>query len=164
MKKVRKMMPLNLVRIDDRLIHGQVATTWVNVKKIEQILLINDKLKEDPIQQKIVTMTAPAGIKVLIFDVDKFIEVAKKTEIKKSTMLILTTSIDVLKLLEGGVKFDSLNVGGMRLIEGRKRYTKALSVTEEEEEAFRKICNLGVKVSVQMVPNDVEVGIEEIFK
>lgn len=157
-------MPINLVRIDDRLIHGQVATTWVNVKKIEQILLINDKLKSDPVQQKIVTMTAPADVKVLVFDVDKFIEVAGKQDIKKSTMLILTTSTDVLRLLEGGVKFDHLNVGGMRMQEGRKRYTKALSVTPAEEEAFRKIRAMGVKIEVQMVPNDPATKIEQIFQ
>lgn len=157
-------MPINLVRIDDRLIHGQVATTWVNVKKVEQILLISDKLKADPMQQKIVTMTAPSGIKVLVFSVDKFIEVAKTTEIKKPTMLILTTSTDVLKLLEGGVKFDHLNVGGMRMQEGRERYTKALSVTPEEKEAFQKIQEMGVNIEVQMVPNDPVVKIDDIFR
>ncbi len=156
-------MPISLVRIDDRLIHGQVATTWVNVKKIEQILLINDKLKGDPIQQKIVMMTAPSGIKVLVFDIDKFIEVYKTTEIKKRTMLILTTSTDVLRLLEGGVTFPRLNVGGMRLQGERKQYTKALSVTAEEQEAFVRIRNMGVDVEVQMVPNDPAVKIQDIF-
>lgn len=156
-------MPISLVRIDDRLIHGQVATTWVNVKSIEQILLINDKLATDPVQQKIVTLTAPAGIKVLIFSVDKFIEVAKTTEIKRRTMLILTTSTDVLRLLEGGVAFDHLNVGGMRLWEGRTRYTKALSCTTEEEDAFRRIVAKGVEVEVQMVPNDPATDIKKIL-
>lgn len=157
-------MPINLVRIDDRLIHGQVATTWVNVKKIEQILLINDKLKADPIQQKIVMMTAPAGVKVLVFDIDKFIEVYQTKEIKKSTMLILTTSTDVLRLLKGGVAFDHLNVGGMRYNDTRKRYTKALSVTPEEEAAFKEICQMGVDVEVQMVPNDLAVKIGQVFQ
>lgn len=156
-------MAINLVRIDDRLIHGQVATTWVNVKNIEQILLVNDKLAADPVQQKIVTMTAPAGIKVLIFSVDKLISVMKTTEIKRRTMLILTTSLDVLRLLEGGVAFDHLNVGGMRLWEGRTRYTRALSCTPEEEEAFRKIVDLGVQVEVQMVPNDPAVDIKKVL-
>lgn len=156
-------MPISLVRIDDRLIHGQVATTWVNVKKIEQILLINDKLKSDAVQQKIVMMTAPAGIKVLVFDIEKFIQVYQTTEIKKRTMLILTTSLDVLRLVEGGVKFPELNVGGMRLQGERKQYTRALSVTAEEKAAFIKIQNSGVEVSVQMVPNDPAVKLREIF-
>ncbi|MCP1103124.1 PTS system mannose/fructose/N-acetylgalactosamine-transporter subunit IIB [Aequitasia blattaphilus] len=156
-------MAINLVRIDDRLIHGQVATTWVNVKNIEQILLISDKLKSDPVQQKIVMMTAPAGIKVLVFDVEKFISVYQTTEIKKRTMLILTNSTDVLRLLEGGVKFDHLNVGGMRLQGDRVQYTKALSATQEEKEAFLKIADMGVDIEVQMVPNDPPVKIEQIF-
>lgn len=156
-------MSINLVRIDDRLIHGQVATTWVNVKKIEQILLINDKLKSDPVQQKIVMMTAPVGVKVLVFDVDQFIDICKTKEIKKSTMLILTTSLDVLRLAEGGVDFKHLNVGGMRFQAGRKQYTKALSVTQEEEEAFKKLHQMGIQIEVQMVPNDPAVKIEQVF-
>lgn len=156
-------MPINLVRIDDRLIHGQVATTWIHVKNIEQILLISDKLAADPVQQKIVAMTAPQGIKVQIFSVDKFISAAASTEIKRRTMLILTTSVDVLRLLEGGVAFDELNVGGMRLWEGRTRYSKALSCTPEEEEAFHKIVDAGVAVSVQMVPNDPAADIKKIL-
>ena len=52
-------MPINLARIDDRLIHGQVITTWVKNHDIEQILIINDKVAGDSVQQSVITMSAP---------------------------------------------------------------------------------------------------------
>lgn len=59
-------------RIDDRLIHGQVVTTWVNVKNIESIIVVNDKVAGDKIQKNILAMAAPAGIKVHAFGVKQF--------------------------------------------------------------------------------------------
>lgn len=86
-------MPINLARIDDRLIHGQVITTWVKNHDIEQVLIINDKVAGDKIQQSVLTMSAPPELKVQVFGVQKFIEILQKTEIKRRTMLLFTNSI-----------------------------------------------------------------------
>ena len=60
-------------------------------------------------------MAAPPDLKVVVFGVDKFIEVLKKAEIKRRTMLLFTNSIDVNRLVESGLKLEKLNVGGMRM-------------------------------------------------
>ena len=141
-------------RIDDRLIHGQVVTTWVNIKKIEQIIVVNVKVAEDKIQKNILNMAAPQGVKVHTFGVEKFADVYKTTPIKKRTMLLFTNSIDVDRVVELGVDIKELNIGGMRYQEGRKQLTKALSVTPEEEKAFHSLMDKGVDITIQMVPND----------
>lgn len=156
-------MPICLTRIDDRLIHGQVVTTWTKSHDIQQILVINDKVAQDTVQQSVLTMSAPPEIKVQVFGVDKFVEILKKTEIKRNTMLILTNSVDVNKLVEGGLKIDTLNVGGMRMQEGRRSLSRAVSVTPEEETAFRKLIAAGVKVEIQMVPKDTIVMLETLL-
>ena len=150
-------------RIDDRLIHGQVVTTWVNVKKIEQIIVVNDKVANDKIQKNILNMAAPQGIKVHTFGVEKFADVYKTTPIKKRKMLLFTNSIDLAKLVELGVDIGELNIGGMRFQEGRKQLTKALSVTPDEEAAFRKLMDKGTKITIQMVPNDEAKDIKEVL-
>lgn len=147
-------MPINVARIDDRLIHGQVITTWVKNYDIEQVLVINDKVAADSVQQSVLTMSAPAGLKVLVFGVKQFIEILKKTEIKKKTMLLLTNSIDVDMLVDGGLVIERLNVGGMRMQEGRRSLSRAVSVTPEEEQAFKNLIAKNVTVEVQMVPKD----------
>ncbi|WP_294829650.1 PTS sugar transporter subunit IIB [uncultured Gilliamella sp.] len=147
-------MPINVARIDDRLIHGQVITTWVKNYDIEQVLVINDKVANDKVQQSVLTMSAPAGLKVLVFGVQQFIEILKKTPIKKRTMLLFTNSIDVDVMVSAGLELEKLNVGGMRMQNGRHQLSRAVSVTPEEELAFKNLINKNVIVEVQMVPKD----------
>lgn len=150
-------------RIDDRLIHGQVVTTWVNMHKIEQIVVLNDKIGNDATQKNILAMAAPSGIKVRAFPVKKFAEIIKKQKITRRTMLLFTTSEDVLEAVENGVPIDDLNVGGMRYREGREKVSKALSVTSEERDAFKELLEKGLNITVQMVPNDEKVDLREVI-
>lgn len=150
-------------RIDDRLIHGQVVTTWVNAYHIEQIVILNDKIAGDKTQKNILAMAAPQGIKVKAFGIRKFAEIIKTTPITRRTMLLFTTSVDVLEAVEGGVPIPELNIGGMRYQEGRTRLTRALSVTEEERSAFLQLLEQGIKITVQMVPNDEKIDLQEVI-
>jgi PTS system mannose-specific IIB component len=156
-------MSIELVRIDDQLIHGQVVTTWVKDFEIEQVLIINDKAAADKTQQTVLAMAAPIGIKVLVFDIPQFIDILKSTPIKRRTMLILATSIDVLALVENGLEITKINVGGMRMAEGRRSLSRAVSVTPEEEMAFRKLLERNLLIEIQMVPRDPVVLLSAIF-
>lgn len=156
-------MPINVARIDDRLIHGQVITTWVKNFDIEQVIIVNDKVANDTVQQSVLTMVAPPDLKVVVFGVDKFIEVLKKAEIKRRTMLLFTNSIDVNRLVESGLKLEKLNVGGMRMQEGRRNLSRAVAVTPDEEQAFRSLINNNVAVEIQMVPKDPIVELKTLL-
>ena len=147
-------MGIKLVRIDDRLIHGQVCSTWIGDYGVEQVLIINDKVSKDPVQKSVVGLAAPAGVRVLVFGVDQFIEVIKKNPIKKDTLLLFTTSTDVLKVVNGGLHIEKVNAGGMRYNETRRRLTKSISVTKEEEKAFKGVIDESNEVYTQIVPKD----------
>ncbi|OOF81319.1 PTS mannose/fructose/sorbose transporter subunit IIB [Rodentibacter ratti] len=151
-------------RIDDRLIHGQVVTTWVNLFKVEQIVVLNDKLASDQTQKNILAMAAPQGIKVVVLTIEKFAEIYRTKGLSRRTMLLFTNSIDVLSTVNAGVPINELNVGGMRFQEGRTQLTKALSVTNEERSAFQQLLDKGVTVTIQMVPNDEKVNLTEVIK
>ena len=156
-------MSIELVRIDDRLIHGQIATTWINDYNIEQVLIVDDNVVQDKMQQSVISMTAPANVKVKVFGVDSFIGIYKKNPIKRRTMIVLTNSIDAYRLLAGGVQFDYLNVGGMRYLDGRTKIARAVSVTPEEREAFKKIIEMGIDVRIQMIPRDEIVEMKNVI-
>ena len=156
-------MSIELVRIDDRLIHGQIATTWINDYNIEQVLIVDDNVVQDKMQQSVISMTAPANVKVKVFGVDSFICIYKKNPIKRRTMIVLTNSIDAYRLLAGGVQIDYLNVGGMRFLDGRTKIARAVSVTPEEREAFKKIIEMGIDVRIQMIPRDEIVEMKNVI-
>ena len=156
-------MSIELVRIDDRLIHGQIATTWINDYNIEQVLIVDDNVVQDKMQQSVISMTAPANVKVKVFGVDSFIGIYKKNPIKRRTMIVLTNSIDAYRLLAGGVQIDYLNVGGMRYLDGRTKIARAVSVTPEEREAFKKIIEMGIDVRIQMIHRDEIVEMKNVI-
>ena len=158
------MENIELVRIDDRMLHGQVVSTWLKDYSIEQVLIINDKAANDPIQKSVAGLAAPKEVKVHLFGVEQFIDILKKTTIKRKTMLIFTTSTDVLKLVENGLDIKEVNVGGMRYNENRKRLSKAVSVTPEEEEAFKKLIEKDIKVFIQMIPKSDESLMKNLLK
>lgn len=148
-------MSIELVRIDDRLIHGQVVTGWVNELKVEQIIILNDKLVNDTVQKSVLTMTAPPSVKVHVFGIEQFSEIYKKNPIKKRTLLLFSNPIDVLATYQNGVAFDQVNVGGIRFNEQRKhRLSKSVAVTDEEKAALDTLIENGKDVFIQMVPKD----------
>lgn len=156
-------MAVKLINIDDRLIHGQVATTWVKDNAIESIIIVSDAVAADPVQKTIAGLAVP-GIKVNIFGVEKFLDVLKKTEIKKVTMVLFTNPIDVLTCYERGFKVDYLNVSGMRFNENRTRLHKNMSVTPEERKAFETLIARGVPCFMQTTTRDEKYDIAELLK
>lgn len=87
----------------------------------------------------------------------------KKTEIKKRTMLLFTTPVDILQLVNEGLKISEVNAGGMRFRDGRKRLSKAISVTEEEDQAFSELMDKNIHINVQMVPKDPRVDYKTLI-
>lgn len=157
-------MGLALVNIDDRLIHGQVATTWIKDYNIESAIIVNDAVSNDPVQKSIAGLAVP-GIKVSVFGVDQFIDILKKTELKKITMVLFTNPMDALKLKKNGLDFSYLNVSGMRFNESRKRLHKNMSVTAEEKDAFEKLINdEKVEVYMQTTTRDEKTNVNELLK
>lgn len=148
------MMNVKFCRIDDRLIHGQVVTTWVNVHKIEQIIILNEEVEKDKIQTNVLKMSSPPNIKLHVFSPEKFMEIIKTNPIKRPTMLLFSSVFDVEKIVDAGFPLERLNIGGMRLNGDRERLTKAVALSPSEKEVFKKLMDKGTVVEIQMVPSD----------
>ena len=156
-------MALKLVDIDDRLIHGQVATTWIPDYGIESAIIVSDAVANDPVQKSVAGLAAP-NIKVTVFGVEKFIDVLKKTQLKKATMVLFTNPIDALTLKKNGLDHNYLNVSGMRFNDQRTRLHKNMSVTKEEKEAFEELIGMGVECWMQTTTRDSKEPVAELLK
>lgn len=156
-------MALKLVDIDDRLIHGQVATTWIPDYGIESAIIVSDAVANDPVQKSVAGLAAP-NIKVTVFGVEKFIDVLKKTQLKKATMVLFTNPIDALTLKKNGLDYNYLNVSGMRFNDQRTRLHKNMSVTKEEKKAFEELIGMGVECWMQTTTRDSKEPVAELLK
>ncbi len=157
-------MAVELVRIDDRMIHGQVITTWVNKFNIEQILVVNDVVVNDPIQKAGIMMTAPSNIQIRIFGVDELLSLLKKTEIKKRTLIILINTDDALRLAKNGLSFQVLNLGGLRAKENSRRFTKAIALNDQDVENLKEILSRGIDIQIQMIPKDELIYFKDLIE
>lgn len=151
-------MKIQLCRIDDRLIHGQVATVWAHEANAERIIVCSDAVANDPIRKKLVVQVGPPGIKVSVIDIEKAIRVYGNPKYENDTVFFLyTCPQDVLKMIQGGVPIKSVNIGGMAFKEGKVQITKAVSVDESDQNAFREMHALGVELEIRSVATDKKI-------
>lgn len=155
-------MAIKWTRIDDRLIHGQVATSWLRHVNAEQIICISDTAAGNAVQQQVLKMAAPDLI-VHVFGVQQFVEIFKKNPIKRSTFMILESTKDVLALIKGGVPIDYVNYGGMRKRANRQSYSHDLSFSPEEEEALHELIAMGIKMEYQIAAFDEPVSLKSVL-
>ena len=154
-------MAVEFVRVDDRLLHGQVVTTWVKTLQLEQCIVVNDAIAGDKFQQSLLEMAAPEGMRVVFFTPEKFAEVAAQNPIKRRTMLLFNHPRDVLRIIDLGYKPNALNIGGMKNNGKQRQITKAVAVDDEDTAVLQAIVNAGVPVTIQMVPADSAVSFEK---
>ncbi len=150
-----------LTRIDNRLIHGQVATAWTQYSGANLLLVANDDVAGNTTRQSLMNIAAPKGVQTRFFSIQKTIDVIFKASPKQLIALIVETPQDVLRLVKGGVPIKKLNVGNMHMSEGKKQITKAICVDEDDLNTFKELRNLGVEIEIQRVPTE---AIEDISK
>ncbi|MBR3251222.1 MAG: PTS sugar transporter subunit IIB [Erysipelotrichaceae bacterium] len=154
------------LRIDNRLIHGQVAVTWMNAIGADKIIVCNDKVAADPIQKMALPMAA-RGNTVYVFSVEETINYAK--EHPEETMFVIAKfPSDALAILESGVEVAEVNVGNAAPIQGTtyKMVTKSIAVTEDDAKVYRKIAEMrgGVLTSRLTTMNETENFLELLGK
>lgn len=153
-------MNISLLRIDDRLIHGQVATSWAKAVKCEAIFAISDEVAKDDLRRELLLQIVPPGLKGYVITVEKAIKVYHNPKyVGKNILWLVTKPADAVRLLEGGVKFDKINVGGMTYKEGNKLLSDAVTVGKSDVEAFHKLLDLGIELTMQKVATNPKVDI-----
>lgn len=142
-----------LTRIDNRLIHGQVATQWTSTIGANLILVANDNVASNQMRQKLMDMAAPQGVATRYFSVQKTIDVIHKAAARQHIFLIVENPEDALRLVKGGVPIKKLNIGNMHMSEGKRQVATSVAVNDEDVAAFRALQDAGVELSIQRVPS-----------
>lgn len=156
---------VGLARIDDRLIHGQVATRWTKESRVSRIVVVSDEVAKDKVRTQMLKSVAPPGVIAHVVDVQKMIRVWNNPEYADERMMLLFTNpTDVLALIEAGVDIKSVNIGGMAYREGKQQITSAVSVDDKDIAAFKAIHALNVELDVRKVSNDSRQYMMDLLK
>ncbi|MFI8415688.1 PTS mannose transporter subunit IIAB [Serratia sp. NPDC078593] len=157
-------MKIGLARIDDRLIHGQVATRWTKETNVSRIIVISDEVAADHVRKTLLTQVAPPGVSAHVVDVAKAIRVWNNPKYAHDrVMLLFTNPTDVWRLVEAGVDIKSVNIGGMAFRQGKTQVNNAVSVDAQDIEAFKKLNDRGIELEVRKVSSDTRLKMMDLI-
>ncbi|WP_420068045.1 PTS mannose transporter subunit IIAB [Actinobacillus pleuropneumoniae] len=158
-------LTIGLARIDDRLIHGQVATRWTKESRVTRIVVVNDDVAKDTVRSTMLKSVAPPGVTAHVVPVDKMIRVYNNPEYAGERMMLLFTNpTDVVRLSDDGVTFESINIGGMAYKDGKKMITSAVAVDDQDIDAFKTLDAKGIELDVRKVSNDARQYMMDLLK
>ncbi len=144
------------MRIDNRLIHGQVTASWGNAIHTNRLIVTNDQVARDPIQQMLLPQAA-RGIPTSVLSIDDTLKYVNSEKGQKERIFVLAKlPQDALRLLEGGLKPAEINVGNQAPTPGTKfkMVTHSIAVTPEDAAIYRTIAEKGYRLTAKMMPSD----------
>ena len=152
-----KLMDIAFCRIDDRLIHGQVKTVWTKVTKCNRIMCVSDDVAKDTMRKQLLLQVAPPGIKAYVIPVETAIQAYKNPKYGLfNTFFLFTNPTDVLRAVEGGIPFKSVNLGGMTYKDGTTLISQAVAVSKDDAASLVKLHEKGIEVEIRMLASDVK--------
>lgn len=158
-------MKISLVRIDERLVHGQVTMGWARVSSANLLLAVNDAVASDPFQRNLMKMAAPPGVTIEILSVEEAAEKLSQNAWPNANILLLVRNpVDMVRLIERGVSVPKINVGGVRSPQATVKLTKEVSATPEELTAWKKLDELGIRIEVQWLPGQSTTILNDILR
>ena len=152
-----------LTRIDNRLIHGQVATQWNSTIGANLILVANDEVSTNTMRQNLMKMAAPTGVATSFFSLQHTIEIIGKASPKQKIFIICENPEDVLALVKGGVPIKKVNIGNMHMAEGKRQVATSVAVSDEDVAAFKELQERGVELEIRRVPSTPVEDVNKLF-
>ena len=141
----------SLVRVDDRLIHGQVIISWLPKIKCKKIIVVDDLVANDSYLSEVVHLAAPDGIAVNILSIEAALS---QLDIFSDVLLLVKSPVTALELYKGGLSYDKLIIGGMGARSDRKTLYRNISASEDELAALDELSQLGVTPVYQVLSSD----------
>ena len=158
------MKEIMLVRIDERLLHGQVITGWTKVKKINTILIIDDESANNQFTKRLLMAVAPKDMKVIIADFANGLAYLSDQSGDDKIMILVKTPKVILDLLNNSIEINEVILGNMSANADRKRLNKNVSVSEAEKNDLKEIINHHCNVYLQMVITDKKEDVSKLLK
>lgn len=158
-------MTIRLARIDDRLIHGQVATAWTKTTGIERIIVVSDEVARDPFRKVLLNEAAPPGIRTNVVSIEQLLRVCNHPLfMQQQIMLLFTNPQDVVRLVHGGMRIPSVNIGGMRFQVGKHMVTNFVSIDEQDKQSFYYLHHRGIELELRKVPVDRKIYLMDLLE
>lgn len=156
-----------VLRVDERLIHGQIAMVWSKALNLDGIIVANDVVSADETQQMALKMAVPSGIRVLIRSVDEVAQVLHDPRAKQKRLLVLVRTVsDALRLAKQVDGFEYINIGNVgKSVDGQKRtLTQFVMLTPSEYTSLEDLAKIYPETALQNLPSDKKILAQDKIK
>lgn len=162
--ETRGMENVALVRVDDRLVHGQVMTSWVKATSANKIMVVDDEVAQNDLMRTVLKGVVPSQVKLGIFSIDKAVDRLKKGFKPDDRVIMLTkTPETVWKIQQAGISIAALNIGGMGIGAGRTTLYQNIACSDSERAAMRGLIEAGCDVTIQITADDSKVNVAKLI-
>ena len=157
-------MDFSLVRVDSRLVHGQIIETWLPFLKASRIIVVNDEVAGSFFRESVIRMAMPRDVEVLIYSVDEFgrSEITRQKETVK-TIVLFSGVNDVVRAWAAGFRFNKLNIGNLYSDNWKLQCSISVCLAEEDVDNVRFLLDSGVTVELRSVPSDKVVEFRDLL-
>lgn len=156
---------VSLMRIDERLLHGQVAVTWVSNVNATSILIANDEVMENEMAKMALKMAKPSGMKLAIRSVEDAAALLNDPRSAEIGIFVIVKTIrDAVRLCRLTGQIRKVNIGGIRKKEGSRMIAAAVHVNDEDIENLKELSGLVDSIEFRMVPSDSAKTWNEVMK
>lgn len=155
------MGKIKMVRIDYRMVHGQIVAKWIKFRPVDRLILADDALVDDPFMGDIYRMAVPDKE----VDIVKLADAGAAIEQTDDTIMLIFKDVDSAYFaFENGLELPELNVGALQAGPNRKSVVQGVALSAEEFEKLAKMKAAGVSVYVQPIPENAPVSLETVEK
>lgn len=150
-------MNINVFRIDDRLIHGQIVTKWIKDAAAKMIMVVDDKAAGDKTQQMILKFAVPSGIKLEILSKEDAVKRVNEDQSNTNVLMLVRNPKEANALVEMGLKIDRIiigNISNSKSEVGRTKLLDYIYVESGDVEAIRSLDSKGIKLEVKAIPEE----------
>ena len=149
------MMKLGLVRIDSRLLHGQVVTYWLRSCQATHVVIIDDNVKRDANLSMVFKLCCPKGVTLSICTCEEAGQLWANSQWDEGVALVLFSDPQgALKAYEAGFQYPSLQVGGIGASPSSKAVIASIHLNSEQSHVLQQLSDKGVRVTFQQTPMD----------
>ena len=155
-----------LVRVDNRLVHGQILEAWVPYIKAQCIIVVDDNISGDVFSETVIRMAVPSEIELIISSVDDFAQnYIFAHDGGKKTIVLYSHIADVCKAYNLGFHFDKLNIGNIHYEEYKICCSPSVFLCDKEiQDILTLLEKAGVVIELKRVPRERAVNIREALK
>lgn len=148
-------MPVIHVRMDNRLIHGQILVSWNASFRIDHIIVTNDRVAADPLQVTLLKAVAPLTARVSVLSIKDCVSYGNSPEAEKENIFVIAKyPEDGLALVENGLGLPVLNLGNQAFVRGSKKISNTVFLTESGVKALKALHEKGIRITCRMMPSD----------